>query len=175
MQICLTYHSTDSTILEASREPLLESSIGKGTAHLTKSAHVNAGLSVENGVELPDDADDYELQQLDNREDASSPPPTFDDSMSDHDSPPVLIAATVTLKTLESPRTPIIRPTTGVPVTLSGEENAVEEDHLIDKRHLLTSPDADNGLEQDLPSETNEVQYTSKDEAPVKQWNTQKF
>lgn len=66
-------------------------------------------------VLIPDEGDDAdnELQQLEDenkREDdhSYSPPPTMDESMSDRGSPPIPIAAIVTLKNLpvvESPRT----------------------------------------------------------------------
>lgn len=82
-----------------------------------------------------EETDDYEkeLQQLSDdktgAEDNVSPPPTLDESMSDHESSPVPIgpmAATVTLKTLESPRSVIFtspsRPTSGI--TTQMQENS---------------------------------------------------
>ena len=61
------------------------------------------------------------------KEENISPPPTFDESMSDRDSSPVTIAAVVTSKTLETPRnlicTSISIPASNVlPETLSNFE-----------------------------------------------------
>ena len=80
---------------------------------------VNVELSPENGEEAEDF--DHELQQLgDEKALTSSPPPTLDDSISDHGSPLVPIAATVTLKVLESPRS-VVFTTTSRPTSGSGE------------------------------------------------------
>ncbi len=79
---------------------------------------------VEDSTDYGEDIDDYEkeLQQLNDgkteAEENISPPPTLDESMSDQESSPLPIAATVTLKTLESPRSVIFtspsRPASGI-------------------------------------------------------------
>lgn len=121
-----------------------------------------------------DDADDYEreLQQLNDDkggvEDTTSPPPTLDESMSDHGSPPLPIAATVTLKTLESPRSVIFtsssRPSSsgGIAHTVlrelgTGSPPNIVETNELDDQFTAASPSRDFSSEQNVSPVFDEV------------------
>lgn len=108
------FHSFDvlltangNTMLESFPEASSRQSSARTPERITKD---NVEKLNEDGSEYYDDTDDYdrELQHLqDNKigtEDNTSPPPTLDESLSDHNPSPAPIVATVTLKTLDSPR-----------------------------------------------------------------------
>lgn len=125
-----------------------------------------------------EDADDYEkeLQHLsddkEGMENPTSPPPTLDESMSDHGSPLLPIVATVTLKTLESPRS-VIFTSSSRPASSGGlvssplreignvsPSNTVETNELVDDQPQAASPSQDQSLEAPMFDEVNQLQTT---------------
>ncbi len=108
------------------------------------------------------ETDDFEKELLElneektEREGDMSPPPTLDESMSDHDSSPVTIAAIVTSKTLESPRsvifTSLSRPTSGSSEIPKNSEDFEEAADSFDVNRRVTSASNILDSEPDLPS-----------------------